>query len=57
MNERIEKLQAEINCLEKQMESEKLLHAIWLELGPYAQHISNNLRYRLQDHFNFDDSE
>ena len=57
MNERIKELQAEINRLEKQMESETLLHEIWLELGPYTQNLSNNLRHRLQDHFDFDDSE
>jgi len=57
MNERIKELQEEINKLEKQMEDEKLLEAIWLELGPYTPHLSNELRYKLQDHFGFDDSE
>ena len=57
MNERIKELQAEINRLEKQMQSETLLHKIWIELGPYTEHLSNDLRHKLQDHFNFDDSE
>ena len=57
MNERIKELQAEIDRLEKQMESEKLLQEIWLELGPYTPHLSKELRYKLQDHFKFDDSE
>lgn len=57
MNERIRELQSEIDHLTKQMESEKLLQEVWLELGPYTPHISKELRYRLQDHFNFDDSE
>ena len=57
MNERIKELQAEINRLEKQMQSEILLHKIWIELGPYTEHLSTDLRHKLQDHFNFDDSE
>lgn len=57
MNERIRELQSEIARLESQMETEELLEDIWLELGPYTPHISEKLRYKLQDHFNFDDSE
>ena len=57
MNERIRELQAEIDRLEKQMESEKLLQEIWLELGPYTPHLPDKLRYKLQDHFGFNDSE
>jgi hypothetical protein len=57
MNERIQELQKEIYQIEKQLEKEKLLEEIWLELGPYTPHLSNELRHRLQDYFNFDDSE
>lgn len=54
---RIGELQAEIDRLEGFMAAEKLLQEIWLELGPYTPHLSNKLRHKLQDHFNFDDSE
>ena len=57
MNERIRELQAEIDKLEKSIKYESLLEAIWLELGPYTPHLSNELRYKLQDYFYFDDSE
>lgn len=57
MNKRIDQLQAEINRLEKQMESEKLLYDIYLELGPYTPHLPDKLLIRLQRHFDFDDSE
>ena len=57
MNERIQELQKEIYQIEKQLEKEKLLEEIWLELGPYTPHLSTELRHRLQDYFNFDDSE
>ena len=57
MNERIRELQAEITRLEEQMQSETLLHKIWIELGPYTAHLSQDLLRELQDHFNFDDSE
>ena len=57
MNDRIRELQKEINQIEKQLEKEKLLEEIWWELGPYTSHLSNELRHRLQDYFNFDDSE
>ena len=57
MNERIQDLQAEIDKLEKSILSETLLEAIWLELGPYTPHLSNKLLYKLQKHFDFDDSE
>jgi len=57
MNARIQELQKEIYQIEKQLEKEKLLEEIWLELGPYTPHLSNELRHRLQDYFNFDDSE
>ena len=57
VNKRTQELKAEIERLEKQVEAEELLQEIWLELGPYTPHISNELRYKLQDHFCFDDSE
>lgn len=57
MNIRIKKLQEKIAKLEKQMATEELLQAIWLELGPYTPHLTTDLRYALQDHFKFDDSE
>ena len=57
MNDRIRQLQKKIKRLEKQVQTEELLQAVWLELGPYTPHISNELRYKLQDYFGFDDSE
>ena len=57
MNDRIDKLRAEIAELEMRMEAEELLQAVWLELGPYTPHLTRELRYKLQDHFKFDDSE
>ena len=53
----IEKLREQIQELEDQLTAQELLEAIWLELGPYTPHLSKELRYKLQDHFNFDDSE
>lgn len=35
----------------------ELLEEIWTELGPYENTISDTLRYKIRDHFNFDDSE
>ena len=57
MRERIRELQEEISRLEDLMETQNLLREIWDELGPYTPHISNELRYKLQKHFYFDDSE
>jgi hypothetical protein len=56
-NKRIEELKNEIAVLEKQVEAETLLEAVWNELGPYTPHLSTELRYKLQDFFKFDDSE
>lgn len=56
-NKRIEELKEELALLEKQQEAENLLQEIWLELGPYTPHLPNELRYKLQDYFKFDDSE
>jgi hypothetical protein len=57
IHQRIEELQAEIDSLQEHLETEKLLEAVWLELGPYTGALSNGLRFKLQDHFGFDDSE
>lgn len=57
MKNRIEELKNQIALLEKQMEAETLLLAVWTELGPYTPHLSTELRHKLQDFFNFDDSE
>ena len=57
MNQRLEKLRAEVKELEDRVAAEELLQAIWLELGPYTNALTNELRYKLQDHFDFDDSE
>ena len=57
MNERVKELQRQIDALEKQIKADNLLRDIWVELGPYTPHLTNDLRYRLQDHFEFDDSE
>jgi hypothetical protein len=57
MNKRIKELKEEISKLQKQLKSEQLLQEIWLELGPYTNHLSRDLRHKLQDHFGFDDSE
>lgn len=57
MNKRLTQLRAEVKELEDRLASEELLEAIWLELGPYTNALTNELRYKLQDHFGFDDSE
>lgn len=53
----IAELEAQLEILRKQQDAHELLEAIWQELGPYTSHISNDLRYKLQDYFRFDDSE
>jgi hypothetical protein len=50
-------LQNQIELLEYEVKEAQLLRDIWHELGPYSDALSNELRYRLQDHFEFDDSE
>ena len=50
----LETLLKEINELKS---AQNLLEEIWLEVGPYGREISDALRYKLQDFFNFDDSE
>lgn len=57
MNNKIKELENEIFVLQRQVDNENLLRDIWLELGPYTNALSNDLRYRLQAYFNFDDSE
>ena len=57
MNKRIIELHQQIIELENQIKREKLLDDIWVELGPYTDALTCELRYRLQDYFNFDDSE
>jgi hypothetical protein len=57
MNEQIIELYRQIRELELKIKEISLLEDIWLELGPYTPHLSIDLRYRLQDHFKFDDSE
>jgi hypothetical protein len=57
MNERIKRLERDIDALEDQLKTEKLLQDIWLELGPYDTQLSANLMRRLRNHFDFDDSE
>lgn len=56
-NEKIIELQLQIEKLVKEQEYAFLLNDIWLELGPYTPHLSTELRYRMQDLFQFDDSE
>lgn len=51
------KLDDLIELLEESKEAQLLLEDIWLELGPYTNHISQGIVRRLQHHFNFDDSE
>lgn len=53
----IQQLKEQLAALEAQLTTEELLEKIWMELGPYTPHLSNELRYKLQDHFGFDDSE
>lgn len=57
MNPRIQYLKQEIKRLQGQLESEELLEEIWIELGPYTPHLSLELLRKLQNHFDFDDSE
>jgi hypothetical protein len=57
IREKIQVLQSQIDELEASKEAIELLQEIWLELGPYTPHLSNDLRYKLQDFFKFDDSE
>jgi len=52
-----DKLEQQLADIEDQLEQDRLLCDIWLELGPYTPHLSNNLRSRLQNYFKFDDSE
>lgn len=53
----ITELEAQLAALREQASAEELLEAVWNELGPYTEHLSTELRYKLQDYFKFDDSE
>lgn len=55
-NTRIENLQEQINELEQSIKCEKLLEAIWIELGPYTPYLSQDIKTQLQNYFDFDDS-
>jgi hypothetical protein len=57
MNNRIVRLERDIEALENQLVTEKLLLEVWLELTPYDTRLSANLMRRLRNHFHFDDSE
>lgn len=57
VDNRVQELQDEVATLQRQIEGTKLLIAIWNELGPYTDALPGHLRGRLQDYFNFDDSE
>lgn len=46
--------EAEFNELNK---FKKWAEKVWFESGPYSHELTNELRYELQDLFNFDDSE
>jgi hypothetical protein len=50
-------LKEKLYVLEQISTHQTLLEDIWNELGPYAPALTNKLQYRLQKHFNFDDSE
>ncbi len=47
----------QLHVINHMKDTENLLEEIWLELGPYSNAISTDLRYRLQDYFGFDDNE
>lgn len=55
--ERIKILKDEIEKLQESVTSQELLTEVWHELGPYTPHLTKELRFKLQDHFEFDDSE
>lgn len=46
-----------IDALASAQEAHELLREIWLYLGPYTEHLSPELRTKLQTYFSFDDSE
>ena len=56
-NKRIAYLEQEIERLEHQLASEEILEKVWIELGPYTPHLSQDLLLELRQHFDFDDSE
>ena len=50
----LEELKNEIKRLENALE---LLNDVWRDCGPYENTITDETRYKLQDFFDFDDSE
>lgn len=57
MTKQLDRLNQQLEQLQLQVEAEELLTAIWFELGAYTSHLTPELRRRLRDHFEFDDSE
>lgn len=57
MFDEIQKLQEEIERKERNLETIELLYSIWVELGPYTDALTKELKNRLRNHFKFDDSE
>lgn len=53
----IRTLELQLAALKREAAAEELLKEVWAELGPYSQELSIGLRYKLQDFFQFDDSE
>lgn len=53
----IRALEMQLAALRREAAAEQLLQEVWIELGPYTQALSTDLRHRLQDFFEFDDSE
>lgn len=53
----IRALELQLAALKREAAAEELLMEVWTELGPYSQELSIGLRYKLQDFFQFDDSE
>jgi hypothetical protein len=56
-NAAIRQLEAQLLALKQESTAHELLEEIWTELGPYTDALPRELRYRLQDYFEFDDSE
>lgn len=50
-------LEKAIEEIERCKKAHELLYSVWLELGPYNETLSTDLKFKLNDFFNFDDSE
>jgi len=50
----LNKLMKELNSL---LLAKDLLYEVWIELSPYSNDISSKLLRKLNDYFEFDDSE